>query len=550
MRSRLLGAAIAVLLFSSAPVDAQQPATCTLCGDWEGHIDFGRSLQRIRVNFRRDSVGAVAGTIDLSNNSGLRPPLIQIRASRDSVNFAFVGRTDSAFFASVRRPDDALVGSFSQAGTNASFYLVRKIAPDLALNQQYAGSYRLSATRFLDMGPFSEDGNRIGVYDSGTQRYHVLHATSAREFFAGPSVGVAYPKQVKVTFERDAGGRVTGLRWKDGPVAIRAPKIAPTRSEEIVFRNGEIEMHGTLLAPRRSRRPGVVVFAPGSGPAIRPNGFWPYFLARNGIATLTFDKRGVGASNGNWRTASYEDLANDLVGAVDALRSRTDVDKARIGIWANSESGWTAPIAASRSSHVKFLIFRSGSALPVRDAVAVESEVKIRDGSTMTEDQIASALALKLGVEDLALSKDPWEQVWPRIDSAYAAARGQPWLNAVFQIPKDHWYWSWWRLRGGFDPGPALSAVRVPVLVLLGDQDCCMPPAQLNAPAYERIFRESGNTDVSVRILPNASHGLMRASSKFGSQGARATGYVSGYLDGIAAWLGQHRLLDIPAKRP
>lgn len=533
-----------LLLWSAlTALPAQTPTNCSVCGDYEGHIDFGNPLQPLRVHLRLDQKGEIGGTLDLPTTGRIGLPLVTTHVTGDSVSFTFAGRSGVATFASVRTHDNALVGAFTQAGASAPFYVVRALAPDLALNQVYAGSYRLGADRYLDMGPFSEDGNRIGVFDSRTLRYHVLNATSNTEFFTGPSVGTAYPKRVRITFVRNAAGTVTGLRWKDSVGERFAPKVARARSEPIVFTTAGLKMKGTLTIPADVHHPGVVVLASGSGPATRPTGYWPYFLARQGIATLTFDKRGAGESEGDWKLSTYDDLADDLVSAIAALRMRTDLDTSRIGIWGNSESGWTAPLAAAKSPTVKFLIIRSGSALPVRDAVALESEMKIRDGSSLSEDDVKAVLAVKLGVEAIALTKEPWDSVWPRIDSAYIAARDKPWVSALPQAPKDHWFWQWWRLRGAFDPAPALSQVHIPVLVLLGDQDCCMPVASVNAETYRKIFAQSGNRDVSVRVLRDGSHGLMRAKSKFGSEGPRLTGYVPGYLDGIATWLREHRLL-------
>ena len=40
-----------------------------------------------------------------------------------------------------------------------------------------------------------------------------------------------------------------------------------------------------------------------------------YLYAARGFAVLSYDKRGVGKSTGNWREASFEDLADDAVAA-------------------------------------------------------------------------------------------------------------------------------------------------------------------------------------------------------------------------------------------
>lgn len=86
--------------------------------------------------------------------------------------------------------------------------------------------------------------------------------------------------------------------------------------EDAVFTNGEITLAGRLYLPLGAGPFPAVVFTHGSGPSGRDN---PRYdeeareFVRSGIACLLYDKRGVGASTGDWRTASFEDLAGDAL---------------------------------------------------------------------------------------------------------------------------------------------------------------------------------------------------------------------------------------------
>jgi len=114
--------------------------------------------------------------------------------------------------------------------------------------------------------------------------------------------------------------------------------------------------------------------------------------------------------------------------------------------------------------------------------------------------------------------------------------RNERWFKYVAVTPKDNWFWQWWRLRGGYDPASALEKIRCPVLVLLGEVDRAIPSKQ-SAAAFERAFRESGNRDYTVRILPRANHGLLEGETGFASESPRLKSYVPGYMDGMANWL-------------
>src|SRR5580704_13189280 len=66
--------------------------------------------------------------------------------------------------------------------------------------------------------------------------------------------------------------------------------------EQVQFRNGDVILQGSLLLPASSgRHPAVVIFH-GSGPEGR-NMTMARWFAGQGVAALTYDKRGVGESS-------------------------------------------------------------------------------------------------------------------------------------------------------------------------------------------------------------------------------------------------------------
>jgi hypothetical protein len=71
------------------------------------------------------------------------------------------------------------------------------------------------------------------------------------------------------------------------------------------------------------------------------------------LITLIYDKRQVGYS---LLRRDYDLLAADAVAAVALLATRGDVDPSRLGLWAQSEGAYVAPLACRRSTAVKFVI--------------------------------------------------------------------------------------------------------------------------------------------------------------------------------------------------
>jgi uncharacterized protein len=113
----------------------------------------------------------------------------------------------------------------------------------------------------------------------------------------------------------------------------------------------------------------AVVLVHGSGRQTRNISF-AQALARRGIATLTYDKRGVGKSGGvyagpdagtnNVDPQNLDLLAGDASAAVKELIHRISSPQTPVGLVGVSQAGWIIPVAATRTPEVRFMILWSG----------------------------------------------------------------------------------------------------------------------------------------------------------------------------------------------
>jgi hypothetical protein len=130
---------------------------------------------------------------------------------------------------------------------------------------------------------------------------------------------------------------------------------AVTTSGVTFVGDGGVILHGIVVAPRPTgeRWPALVMLE-GAGNRGRQE-LQPAaeVFARRGIITLIYDKRRVGYS---LLRRDYGLLAADAVAAVALLATRRDVDSSRLGLWAQSEGAYVAPLVCRRSSAVKFVI--------------------------------------------------------------------------------------------------------------------------------------------------------------------------------------------------
>jgi uncharacterized protein len=146
---------------------------------------------------------------------------------------------------------------------------------------------------------------------------------------------------------------------------------ADPRLRDVTFSSAEVVLAGLLAIPDRTAAVPGVVMVGGSGPADRNNDtYFPPIrrhLTEAGIAVLSYDKRGVGASSGEWRDATMDDLAGDATAAWDFLRAQTGVRADAVGLFGHSEGGWIVLRAAAALDHHQQLPWdHSGGPGPIR----------------------------------------------------------------------------------------------------------------------------------------------------------------------------------------
>lgn len=278
--------------------------------------------------------------------------------------------------------------------------------------------------------------------------------------------------------------------------------------EEVAFPAGSLTLAGQWLRPQGSGPVAAVVVVRGSGESSRGNP-WTESLAAvlvgEGVGVLIPDKRGSDRSEGDWRTASFEELADDAVAAVEHLAGRADVDGARIGLMGLSQGGQVVPIAGARSDSVAFLINLVGSAAPFVENVRFEMLNAFDErGLAGGELQAASAML------DAALGYVRGTVSWDRYRDALEATErvlGTEVTEAYFIGTRDHWRWDFFRRMAGFDPVAWWRRVDQPVLVLLGEAD-----ANTDSRETERRLRAAfagvEHPDATVRVFEDLGHAL------------------------------------------
>lgn len=315
-------------------------------------------------------------------------------------------------------------------------------------------------------------------------------------------------------------------------VANAAAQSPLSVEREVTFRNGTVELGGTLLLPAAQGRHPAVVFLHGSGPATRA-GARPYAeeFARLGVASLFFDKRGSGSSGGSWTTSSLDDLAGDALAAVEHLKAQEEIDAGRIGFWGVSQAAWVATIAASQSQDIAFMILISGGG-----ASPLESELfsyqKAFEAAGLSDAEKTEASAVLDAYFGYLGTGEGRPQLITRL-AALDGTRLQPLaqqLSRVVPSEENRPNWSW---VATWDPAPHIEQLRMPILLMFGDRDTDQP-TDLAVTRWREGLAKAGNDRVTVMVFPGAGHGI-----RVGEH-SRAAPFADGYAEVMLGWLWRH----------
>jgi uncharacterized protein len=341
------------------------------------------------------------------------------------------------------------------------------------------------------------------------------------------------PASIPLVFERGA------FAVANRPQTPVAP--FPYQAEEVAYGNAQrpgVRLAGTLTLPSGPGPFAAVLLITGSGAQDRDQTIFehkPFLvladaLTRRGVAVLRVDDRGIGGSTGATLNDTTADFATDVEAGVAWLKTRREIDPKRIGLLGHSEGGVIAPLVAGRDPSIAFIVLLAGPGVPGADVVVeqVRAIALAAGGSVVAAEQSAK---IQRGVMSAVLGAGDAQGARAAV-TAYLSRMGLPVPaeGAMLQITSD-----WYRHFIAHDPVPALRAIKVPVLALLGGKDVQVTAVQ-NKPALVEALQ--GNRDAQVIALPTLNHLFQAANTGAADEYAKITETISpGVLELVGDWV-------------
>jgi dienelactone hydrolase len=324
---------------------------------------------------------------------------------------------------------------------------------------------------------------------------------------------------IDVQFAFDTDDKISGLAFRPGG-APAAPYVAPSyvnpssyAEAEVTVGSGEWVLPGTLTVPNGSGPFPGLVLVHGSGPNDRDETVGPNKpfkdlaggLASRGIAVLRYDKRTRVHGPKLAGLADFtvkQEVLDDVLEAVKALRANPKIDRARVFVVGHSLGGMLIPRIGGADPDLAGLIVMAGPARLIDEAMLEQTKyIAMADGAISPDEQSRIDEVAKLVARVKALT--------PEDAKSAANISGAP---AAY----------WLDLRG-YDAPAAAKALKQPLLVLQGERDYQVTPAEFEK--WKAAL--AGHAAVTFRSYPALNHLFIAGTGKSLPTEYQASGHIA-----------------------
>ncbi|MEP4164898.1 alpha/beta hydrolase [Maricaulis sp.] len=397
----------------------------------------------------------------------------------------------------------------------------------------HAGSYRLDSGAVLDIGLLPDGTLRWRTIDgrSGTLTENAGGVWSGNDGWSDQP----HPARIELGGCDDDTIAVHGIEHLEGP----AQRIAYSM-EETRFQGGGVELAGRLILP------------PGEGPfplAVLVHGsesysaldyaYYQRLLPAQGVASFVYDKRGTGASTGEY-TQDFHLLAADAAAAFEEARRVAGDRIGDAGYLGGSQGGWVSPLAATMSEP-DFLMVGFGLA----EGPLAEDREEVRT-NLVEAGYSGDVLETARTITDITgrVMASGFTDGLADLERVKAIYAHEAWFNVIEgEFTGEMLHTPLAEYRAGYaaedvgtsweyEPMPVLRQLDIPILWVLAGADREAPADTTRALLSEL---QSEGQPIDIAWFPGVDHGITRFVED--EAGERTTmGYADGYFRLLADW--------------
>jgi len=311
-----------------------------------------------------------------------------------------------------------------------------------------------------------------------------------------PTIGGSYEgkldgKEIKGVFKQ--AGMSFPLNLLEAKLNRPQTPVAPFpyTTEEVKFKNGDIELNGTLTLPAGcSKKTPVLVMVTGSGQQNRDEelfGHKPFAViadafARKGIATLRYDDRFLGDKSKDFGNFTTSDFKEDALAAINLLRARFD----KIGVLGHSDGGTIALMLAAEGK-VEFAVSMAGVGGSGKENLLLQNKAIFKSSGYSDDVVNAYCEVLDKAFGQMAEGKRPQGITIP--ESLPIALKNN--LQTIMSQPQVPYL----STLLSIDMSKSLANIKCPVLAINGKLDLQVDPT------YNLGVLEKGLTNCKHKIV-------------------------------------------------
>ena len=275
------------------------------------------------------------------------------------------------------------------------------------------------------------------------------------------------------------------------------------KEEEVTFQSNGLQLKGTIWKPNKPNNRCLFLVTSSQGSDRSASSAEAYYFASKGFVVFNYDKRGTGKSEGNWKSATIEELAADDINGILFISTTNQIPLSRIGIKGSSQGGIKIPYILSKLPALKF-----GISVSCPDGTLLESDLNYWRNSNID----------KIGKENINIAtrtqKVSYEYLagittFQTIENFAKKYNTQSWYKYIWipekEIAKDE------KLK--FSGLPYFKTAKQPILLIQGTSDVVIPENSYKV--IDKILRKAGNKSYHIVILKNASHSMTIVDNNF-----------------------------------